>query len=372
MGCTRCLDVCPADAITSHNQTLSHDFEIQVNTNLCHGAGSCTTVCPTGALSFAAPKPASQLDRLRNCLDTYSQAGGERPAMLIHAEHFDLSLESVPTHVIPVALEEVGGMGADTWLSLLAYGVTYIAILVDDETPETLKNLLHQETALMGSLLAAIGHPAERISCVTPADLSSVIAHIDESLVAWQGLPKSVLFPHEGKRNAINEALDYLIEQGEVNETPVALPKGSPYGQVLVDQSACTLCMSCVSICPTSALRSASEQEPTLGFLEGDCVQCGLCEASCPEKAITLEARFAPAAGDRGEVRVLKHEEPFHCIRCGKGFATKSTVEKITQKLEAHPYFQGEAAKRLQMCDDCRVRDSYRELAADPTAQLRL
>lgn len=372
MGCTRCLDVCPADAISSHNNTPSHDFQISVDTHLCHGAGSCTTVCPTGALSFAAPKPATQLDRLRNCLDSYFQAGGEKPALMIHAEHYALELDQLPAHVIPVALEEVGALGADTWLSLLAYGATYIAILVDDETPATLKQLLQDEISLTGHLLQAIGHPQSRISVLAADTMPDSISTLNASLEAWEGLPKGMIFPYEGKRQTINVALDRLMEQADANETPVSLPNGSPYGQVIVDDSACTLCMSCVSVCPTAALKSASDKAPVLAFLEGDCVQCGLCEATCPERAISLEARFAPAAGTRGEVRILKQEEPFNCIRCSKPFATKSTIEKISQKLEAHPYFQGEAAKRLQMCDDCRVRDSYRELVADPTAQLRL
>ena len=56
--------------------------------------------------------------------------------------------------------------------------------------------------------------------------------------------------------------------------------------------------------------------------------------------------------------RVLKEEEPFHCIRCGKPFGVKSTIERVTAKLEGkHWMFKG-SAKRLdviKMCEDCRV-----------------
>ena len=372
IGCTRCLDVCPADALSTDNKTLSHDPQILVNVNLCHGAGSCTTACPTGALTFMAPGPQRWLDLLRLCLDSYQQFGGEHPAVLLHAEHSEFDLESLPRHILPVSLEEVGALGVEIWLSLLVHGTSYVALLLDDQTPPTLQALLKKEVSVTGRLLESMGHPASRISLVDASNLASNLTELDDCLKDWFGLPAGPAFTYKGKRKTLNEALDLLYEQGDSSDEPISLPNGSPYGQVLVNAQDCTLCMSCVSICPTQALRSASDHAPILAFTEADCVQCGLCEHSCPENAISLEARFAPASGMRSEPRVMKQEEPFHCISCGKAFATQSTIEKISKKLEAHPYFQGEAAKRLKMCDDCRVKDSYRELAADPTAQLRL
>jgi hypothetical protein len=55
---------------------------------------------------------------------------------------------------------------------------------------------------------------------------------------------------------------------------------------------------------------------------------------------------------------VLKEEEPFCCIRCGKPFGVKSTIERITQKLAGtHWMFEGNAKRLdvLRMCEDCRV-----------------
>jgi hypothetical protein len=56
--------------------------------------------------------------------------------------------------------------------------------------------------------------------------------------------------------------------------------------------------------------------------------------------------------------RVLKQEEPFCCIRCGKPFGTKSTIERVAAKLaERHWMFAGDASRLdvIKMCDDCRV-----------------
>jgi len=53
---------------------------------------------------------------------------------------------------------------------------------------------------------------------------------------------------------------------------------------------------------------------------------------------------------------VIKEEEPFECIRCGKPFGTRSTIENMLKKLEGHPMFQEKGGtERLKMCDDCRI-----------------
>jgi len=55
---------------------------------------------------------------------------------------------------------------------------------------------------------------------------------------------------------------------------------------------------------------------------------------------------------------VIKEEEPFPCIRCGKPFGVKSTIERVTAKLEGKHWMFQNSAQRLdviKMCEDCRV-----------------
>jgi len=118
----------------------------------------------------------------------------------------------------------------------------------------------------------------------------------------------------------------------------------------------CTLCLACVSACPTGALLDDPER-PMLRFLEDACVQCGLCRATCPERVISLRPQLDFRAAT-ATARVLKEEEPFACIRCGKPFGVKSTIERVTAKLEGKHWMFKDSAKRLdtlKMCEDCRV-----------------
>ena len=119
--------------------------------------------------------------------------------------------------------------------------------------------------------------------------------------------------------------------------------------------------MACVSVCPTQAVFGGGDT-PRLSFREERCVQCGLCERSCPEDAIRLAPRV-DYARQADPVEVLLHEEPMHhCPRCGKAFATRKMIERMEQKLAGHWMFaDGAARARLQLCENCRVEAVMRE-----------
>jgi Pyruvate/2-oxoacid:ferredoxin oxidoreductase delta subunit len=146
----------------------------------------------------------------------------------------------------------------------------------------------------------------------------------------------------------------------------VALPAGAPFGAVEIKVEGCTLCLSCVSACPTGAL-SDDPDRPLLRFAEDACVQCGLCKATCPEKVISLVPRLA--FGEAATTaRALKAEEPFRCIRCGKPFGVKSTIDRVVAALEGKHWMYQNAPRRLdaiKMCEDCRVA-AVTEEAFDP------
>src|SRR5262249_52439541 len=108
--------------------------------------------------------------------------------------------------------------------------------------------------------------------------------------------------------------------------------------------------------CPTGAL-SDDPERPVLRFAEDACVQCGLCQATCPEKVIILAPQidFRAATAAR---RMIKEEEPALCIRRGRPFGGKSSIDRVAAKLEGRHWMYTNAGKRLgviRMCADCRV-----------------
>ena len=165
------------------------------------------------------------------------------------------------------------------------------------------------------------------------------------------------------KRDRLEMALDHLMGTAPALQTqldaPLAfgLPAGSPLGAIAVDKDKCTLCLACVSACPASALQD-NPNAPQLRFIEKNCVQCGLCETTCPEDAVSLLPRLL-AAPERKQQVLLNEAKPWVCIRCSKPFGTQKAIEAMLGKLAGHAMFQGEALERLKMCSDCRVIDLY-------------
>ena len=136
----------------------------------------------------------------------------------------------------------------------------------------------------------------------------------------------------------------------------IPLRSGAPFGRVVVDPAACTLCMSCVGACPEGALLD-SKLEPQLKFIERLCVQCGLCEKTCPEDAISLVPRLLLTKAAR-EPALIAEAQPFACIRCGKPFGTRQMIDKLLGRLSDHSMYATRASlDRLQMCAYCRVVD---------------
>ncbi len=360
-GCSRCLDVCPTDALKPVNG------RIQIDPHLCQGFGSCASACPTGAIAYHQPDANTSGDYLFRLLKHYREAGGEAPRLLIAGENerewVEAELARLPANWLPVRVEESASLGIESWFAALAYGASSVRIALGDDAPASVRALVERELASATVLLAGAGLAADRIA-LFDTDAGEPVS----------GLPAVALLekPLKGdKRENLFAAFDALWQANEGSREPLAVPHGAPYGSVALKESDCTLCMGCVAVCPSRALHAVGHT-PGLNFIEQDCIQCGMCEKACPEQAIVLVPRLQPEPEARRAVQSLKAEEAACCIRCSKPFAPASMIRRIQQKLAGHSHFQNEAAQRLLMCEDCRVKDVFAALAADPVSQLKV
>jgi len=362
-GCTRCLDVCPADAISSFKDL------IEINPHLCHGAGGCATACPTGAISYALPQPVMLHNYLHRLISTYTEQGGSKPVILVHDHEVGaeiIAAAALADNILPVALEEVAAAGQESWFISLAAGAEQVLLLDTPNVPDMVRNLLQRELKTTQAMLQGMGYQPEQVRLISAQDLAVV-----ELAQPLHLIPTVDVVAETNKRDALFVALDHLIENAETAlNDPIALPAGAPFGQVIVNNTSCTMCLSCVAVCPTQSLTDGGEV-PALNFREQSCVQCGMCESACPEKAINLVPQLS-VKSERAIPVQIHSDEAFECISCGKPFAPKRTVDKMIEKLSSHRFFQGEAIDRLKMCEDCRVNDIYTDLTANPEKQLEL
>jgi ferredoxin len=369
VGCSACIDICSAEAISSEKSRQ----QIQVNPNLCVGCGACTTVCPTGALTYVYPRASEQGLKFRTLLSTYAAAGGKDAVLLLHSQENGQALvealgrtaqlkkaAGVPANVIAVPLWHTASTGVDLWLSAIAFGASQVAVLTTGEEAPQYIDGLHAQMGVAQAILNGLGYSGthlELLRATTPAELDASLQALGRTRQLGPKLAAKFAVALE-KRSTLEMALDHLLEQAPLRPEAITLPAvGSPFGNVIVDKDKCTLCLSCVSACPASALQD-NPLQPQLRFIEKNCVQCGLCATTCPEDAITLQPRLL-LTPERKEARVLNETQPYGCIRCGSPFGTLKAIEAMLGRLSGHSMFQGAALERLKMCGDCRVIDLY-------------
>jgi ferredoxin len=367
VGCRRCLDLCPAGAIAPAGD------HVAIDPHVCAGCGQCAAACPTGAAAYALPPSDALLGKLRTLLTAYREAGGTQPIVMFHdAEHGGTLIDALarhsdglPANVLPVEVNEVTQVGLESVAGAIAYGATAVRMLVRAKPRHDIAGL-QKTIALAEPILAGLGFNGARVATIETDDPDA----LGGALRAIPSLPataKPASFAATGrKREVMRLALRELHTAAPAPVDVVPLPAGAPFGTVEVNVEGCTLCLSCVSACPTGAL-SDDPERPTLRFAEDACVQCGLCKATCPEKVISLKPQIDFRAATAMS-RVIKQEEPAECIRCGKPFGVKSSVERVIAKLEGKHWMYKDSKKRLdviRMCDNCRV-EAMAEEQFDP------
>ena len=362
-GCRRCLDLCPAGAIAPAGD------HVIIDPHICAGCGQCAAICPTGAAAYAMPPADALMRKLRAMLMTYREAGGDGAVVLVHDEPHGTPLidalarfgDGLPAHVLPFAVNEATQVGLETIAATFAYGASAMRFLLRDRPRHDVTGL-ERSITLGNVILGGLGFGDHQIATVNTDD-PEVLSEVLRAVPPMPATPRPASFvPVGDKRSVLRLTLRELHAAAPAPATRVALPAYAPFGSVELDRDACTLCLSCVSACPTGALRDDPER-PMLRFVEDACVQCGLCKATCPEDAISLRPQLDFSASE-APARVLKEEEPFCCIRCGKAFGVKSTIERLTAKLQEQSWVYKTSPRRLdliKMCGDCRVAFVWQE-----------
>lgn len=348
VGCSNCLDICPTSAIAPAGE------HVEIDPMVCAGCGECAAVCPSGAITYDAPPPDLTFRRIETLASAYRKAGGTAPRLLVHDAGFGAEMirliarhgPGLPADMIPLDVTALAGFGHAEILAALASGFADVTLML---SPTTERDALDREVPLARAIA---GEDAVLVHALTdPDELGHALFN---STARTKPCAKSVL-PMGSRRQVTRLAAKALHPETDI----LPLPENAPYGAVLVDTEACTLCLSCISLCPSGALND-NPDKPELKFQEDACLQCGICATICPEDAIGYVPRLNLTDTALTQV-TLNEEEPFACVECGTLFGSRSTIERIMGKLAGnHPMFAtSDQARMIQMCDDCRVNAQY-------------
>ncbi len=357
-GCNACIEVCSTQAIRADGD------HVKVDPHLCMGCGACSTVCPSGAMSYQFPRVADRGAQMKQLLSAYRHAGGEDACIVFHNGTDGRELLAaaaaagvgLPARALPMDAWHVGSTGLDILLPAIAFGASQVVVVAAGSEGREYVEALRRQMEIGEAIVSALGYSGRHFVLLEAADarsLGEVFARLEPAAAPHS--PALFLVGND-KRTAIEFAVEHLVKEAPVKPEAIALPEGAPFGDVVVDKAKCTMCMACVGACPESALMDGVDQ-PLLKFLERNCVQCGLCEATCPEGAIALSPRLLLTPAVR-EARVVNETQPFHCVSCAKPFGTKQMVDAMLGRLAGHSMFSNDGQlRRLQMCADCRVVD---------------
>ena len=360
-GCSRCLDVCPAGAITTAGDTVAIDPAI------CGGCGYCGAVCPSGAAQTVVPAADMFGQQMATLLDHYLDAGGKTPRLLLADDSHGAQMiemmarfgPGLPADMLPLTMHSVGRVGHDLLVTAVAQGYEQVVIIANpakaDETTQ-----IGAQVTLARALMSGVGGDDEaRFVVIDEADPDKVAALVRGDRP--KASPKPAPFSPIGSPRGITRlAMRGLAGAQKVGDEAIPLPDGAPYGRVEINTDNCTICLSCVSACPAGALQD-NPDAPQLLFREDACLQCGICVATCPEKVIALVPQFNLADSAMNAELVIE-DTPFHCTGCNKPFGSTRSIERVIAKLEGHSMFTGgKQLDMLKMCEDCRVGAMFDE-----------
>lgn len=120
------------------------------------------------------------------------------------------------------------------------------------------------------------------------------------------------------------EAVVVALRESSADHELVGLP-----GPPVVDPEKCTLCLTCVRLCPHGAITFAKKAEPD----PSSCVRCGICAVECPMEAINLPpGPGSDVMGERIRVGLAAAEGPNKIV----GFlCAKSAAQAMSTVLSA-------------------------------------
>ncbi len=366
-ACGRCIPACPYEAV---QRDPHQPLRIQVDQMACEGCGACVSACPTSALRYTEPSPRELYARLAAYLEPRAEAEMEAPVILFHCSESgrrtltaagETGLAYSP-RVLPVEVPCLRYVSAANMLTAFRMGAAGVGLLGCEACPHGERELLHQNMDVCRLTLDAFGLSAARLALSTAAEGDEVAAVTEierfaskreASPIVWDG----VLPRETAPREVLASAVAALIENTGREPGRVAFEDAHPFAVTTVRESGCTMCRSCVNVCPTHAFRF-DEAASSLQLKQISCIACGLCEAVCPEHVIALQPELDLSRRSLDYQPVVQ-DALVGCSRCGKPFINQKALEAIETKLLSldglGDAFAGPRRSLLRMCPDCRA-----------------
>ena len=374
-ACGTCITACPYDAISRDPQ---NHLRVQVDHIACEGCGACVSACPTTALRFTEPSPRELYTRMAALLTSLpGQISNEAWTILFHCgEQGKRALEAAgrqplpyPATLLPVEVPCLRYVSEANILAAFRLGAAGVALLGCESCRHGERELLYQKFDFCRLVLDAFGLGNERLRLFTVETgteteaigaLSSFADSLKSTPVRWDGRP----LRQWDNREVIAQAIRTFIEQMGREPGRRSFDAPYPFAFADVNDSGCTMCRSCVNVCPVHAFR-IEETTSSLQFRHIACVACGLCEKVCPENVITLRREIF-FERDSLEYQTVVQDNMVSCVKCAKPYINRKALETVEARVlsleSLLDTFNGTRRNLLRMCPDCRAVEAMLEV----------
>lgn len=313
--CKRCADACTSGCISLR------DGRVEVAPENCIGCGTCSSVCPTGALEAREPDDRTLYEAAVRAL----QASGDEGRVT-----FACAAVRVPDGRAGVVDVACLGRVEESLLVLLARAGARDVVLAHGSCatcPHAPGSRVAAEVCdTANALLQAWGRPGmARMADGFPTDATGACGCEGvqaDGAAGGAGVPEDAF---EGSVGAGTDAGDETAGRGDTDGGPhynvqkvqadgtlphhlpnrrsrllkglahFGTPRDVPvatrlWGRVSIDAEKCTSCQACAVFCPTEAIRKFKDDDGTFGVYHYPyrCVKCRCCVDVCPTGAIEL------------------------------------------------------------------------------------
>lgn len=320
LPCTRCMDVCPVDAIEIKGNSVSI-------TESCRMCGLCTCACPTEAMLVQKLMAKSLYDKIARaasmyecCYMTCTRALGRKP------------------HDNEILLPCVGAVPFETWVSLLSeYDNIYVYLPVGicdrcktttgeawyideigaaEEVSGKSLGLVTEADELTHELLRS--YKRKRFVGEVTSAGKTLLAAQAPMLTAAQAVAKKIQ-DHSNSLYELQVALENAVGDTTLSQARhlltqkrklllATIQKNPSYARAcqekqlvpVCDMTACTSCSACVRVCPEHAC--SLDNAGRFSCDGAYCINCAACALICPEKCLVMKE------GDTNEL-IVRDEE---------------------------------------------------------------
>ncbi len=332
--CGFCADVCPVDAIVKADDPRRLEF-VDINCTRC---GGCVSICPSGAMDFRVPD--------RSVFHMMSKIYKDRIPLIIPENMGFESLKiDLKEDVLPFVIGGKKFLDESHLLTILQESGAQVVIFNDNLSKGT------KEAIGLINEIYRRKYGKEGVLVATDADeLKSALDRVCKVDGSYN--PKEVDV-YKKKREIFSERLEFIVDGDDLGE--LTSFEYLHYGLISVDESRCTLCLSCAGACNVEALKPF-ENDNSLRFNPSLCTMCGYCVQICPEQCMSITKDVIYLNKSWFVYRTLAKDELFRCIVCGKPFAPAKSIKTIAERMIKIWGEDDPRVKTLYCCPDCKPK----------------